>query len=256
MNILAIGDIVGSQGLRFLGEKLLPLKRECGADFVVVNGENAAVSGVGINEKAAQSIFDAGADVITTGNHAFRSRDYREVFERYELLLRPLNFERSVPGRGTCVFELGRRRIAVINLSGVSFMEPQDSPYDALDAALAGTDADIFVVDFHAEATAEKLALASYADGRVSVFFGTHTHVQTADERVLPCGTGYITDLGMTGPYESVLGVEAQCAVNRQRFRTPTVFSVAEGPCEMSGAMFKIDDSSGKCVQVQRINVR
>ncbi len=256
MIILAVGDIVGSPGTDFFCERIGGLRRLFGADMVVANAENSAYSGVGVNRSTATALFRAGADVLTTGNHAFRSRDYREVFEENALLLRPANYAAGIAGRGAAVCDLGRYRVGVINLSGQSFMESCDNYYDALDRALAEMDTRLILVDFHAEATAEKLALAHYADGRVSALFGTHTHVQTADEQVLPQGTGYITDLGMTGPADAVLGIRPECSIQKQRFKLPTVFEVAGGDCRLCGALFDIDEATGRCRSVERVAVR
>ncbi len=256
MRIIAVGDIVGSAGVEFFCAHIGAVRRTYGADVVIANGENSAHSGTGVTAKLAAQLLGAGADVVTTGNHAFRSRDYRETFESVPGLIRPLNFSSGVAGSGIYVFESGHVRVGVVNLIGLSFMEPQRSYFDCLDEALAQTPADIFVVDFHAEATAEKKSLAWYADGRVAALFGTHTHVATADEQILPQGTGYISDVGMTGPYLSVLGVKAECAVTKQRLRIPVVFEVADGPCEMDMAVFDIDVKSKKCTAVQRLCVR
>lgn len=255
MRIVAIGDIVGSPGLNFYCEHIASVKNRYAADFVIVNGENSAYSGCGINAKTAHGILSAGADVITTGNHAFRSRDYLEVFENEKSLIRPLNFDRSVAGRGVAKFEVGHRTVAVINLIGLSFMETQNSYYGAFDEVYPTLGTNFVIVDFHAEATAEKIAFARYVDGRASVVFGTHTHVQTADETIFSGGTGYITDIGMTGPIESVLGVSIQNSIDRQRLRVPVVFTVADGDCAMCGAFFELDDKSGRCVGIERFRV-
>lgn len=256
MRILAVGDIVGSPGVDFFCERIAGIRRLYGADAVIANAENSAYSGVGVTKATANALLSAGADMLTTGNHAFRSRDYHDLFEEQPLILRPYNFAKGVPGRGAGIIDLGRTRIGVINLSGQSFMENCDSYFDALDCAIAELGVKITIVDFHAEATAEKRALACYADGKVSAIFGTHTHVRTADAMVMPGKTGYITDVGMTGPINSVLGVKPECSVKKQRLKLPTVFEVASGECSLCGVMFDIDDSTGLCTSAEGFEIK
>ena len=255
MRVIAIGDIVGSAGIDFFSKKIGGVRKLYGADMVIANAENSAYSGVGVTRQTADALLAAGADILTTGNHAFRSRDYRDLFETQPMILRPLNFAPGVAGRGVGYVDFGRVRAAVINLAGQSFMECSDSYYTALDAALKEIDTKIVLVDFHAEATAEKRALAFYAAGRVSAVFGTHTHVRTADARVMTGGTGYITDIGMTGPVESVLGVKAEAAIQKQRLKIPTVFEVAGGECSMNGALFDIDETTGRCRSAESFEI-
>lgn len=254
MNILCVGDVYGSDGLNFCCDRLPLVKRQYSADITIINGENAALTGVGINRKAAEALLSL-ADVVTTGNHAFRSRDYRDVFETEQALLRPLNFSPLAAGHGVFRFALGKTRIAVINLVGLAFMETQDSFFDALERAVTEEPAEIRIVDFHAEATSEKQSLARCFDGRISALFGTHTHVQTADARVLSGGTGYITDLGMTGVIESVLGVEPADAIAKQKLRIPVVFRPASGDCALCGAVFDVDERTGLCRSVETLRV-
>lgn len=253
MRILCVGDLIASDGVRFFCDNLPKIKNEYAADLVIVNGENSAPSGVGINMAAAKSILAAGADAVTTGNHAFRCRDYTETFETVQGLIRPYNFGSRVSGRGVFVCEARHRSVAVINLVGLSYMDTNDSYFDALDDCLASVSADIYIVDFHAEATAEKAALAYYADGRVSAVFGTHTHVQTADARVLPRGTGFITDIGMTGAEQSVLGVRPEDSITKQRLRIPVIFTPAEGNIVLCGAVFDINDKTALCERVESV---
>lgn len=255
MKIMAVGDIVGSAGVDFFCGNISKIKKHYGADAVIVNGENSAYSGVGISCKTAQALLAAGADIITTGNHAFRSRDYRDLFGEQPLVLRPYNLAKGVPGRGTGIIDLGRHQIGVINLIGSSYMEGGDSYFDALDRAIEELGTKITVVDFHAEATAEKKALGYYCDGRVTALFGTHTHVRTADACVLPKGTGYITDIGMTGPLHSVIGVKAECSIQRHKLKLPTVFEVAEGSCMLSGVVFSVDESTGLCTGAEGFDI-
>lgn len=255
MKILAIGDVVSKQGCDYLRKTLPALKRELMADIVVVNGENSAV-GNGILPGSAQFIFDSGADVITLGNHGLRRREIYPMLDENEFLVRPLNYHPSAPGRGTAVLDMGRCQVAIINLQGTAYMEPIQNPFDAAEAEikrLKDMGVNIIVIDFHAEATAEKRALGFFLDGRISALFGTHTHVQTSDQQVLPCGTGYITDLGMTGPYYSVLGVTPQTAIERMRTNLPVRFLNEDGVCVLEGCLFDIDEKTGKTVNIKRI---
>ena len=255
MNILCIGDVVGSVGCRHLQAVLPRIKRELAVDVCIVNGENSA-DGNGITPASAGYIFDAGADVITGGNHTFRRHEFYSLLEENEYLLRPANLPASTPGRGVTVVDRGRYRVTVINLQGTVYMEALTSPFEALDAVLKEAGNPTFcIVDFHAEATAEKRCLAAHADGRVSAVFGTHTHVATADEQILPGGTGFITDVGMTGPTDSCLGVRTELALEKMRTKLPVRFATAEGPCHMDGVLFTLDDKSGRCVAVKRIRV-
>ena len=213
VRILAIGDVVGENGLDFLTHHLRPLKKMKGVDFTVVNGENTA--GVGIFPAQAEQLFDAGADVITLGNHTFDKQQIIPMLEDNRYLLRPANYTSRAPGRGTAFYDCGRYSIRVISLQGrVSLNYNCDNPFAVADRILKEEEKATFtLVDVHAEATSEKLALGYYLDGRVSAVWGTHTHVQTADEQILPKGTGYITDAGMTGPMVSVIGMPAEQSI-------------------------------------------
>ena len=255
MNILCIGDVVGGIGCRQLQQVLPRVKRELAVDVCIVNGENSA-DGNGITPVSAGHLFDAGADVITGGNHTFRRHEFYDLLEENECLLRPANLPAGTPGRGMTVVDRGRYQVTVINLQGTVYMEALASPFDTLDALLAEAGNPKFcVVDFHAEATAEKRALAAYVDGRISALFGTHTHVATADEQILPGGTGFITDVGMTGPVQSCLGVRTELAVQKMRTKLPVRFATAEGACAMDGVLFILDDKTGHTVAVRRIRV-
>ncbi|MBR0447496.1 MAG: TIGR00282 family metallophosphoesterase [Clostridia bacterium] len=255
MNVLCIGDVVGGIGCRHLQTVLPRIKRELAVDVCIVNGENSA-DGNGITPASAGYLFDAGADVITGGNHTFRRHEFYDLLERDEALLRPANLPAGTPGRGMTTVDRGRYQVTVINLQGTVYMEALTSPFESLDSLLkeAG-DPKFCIVDFHAEATAEKRALAAYADGRISALFGTHTHVATADEQVLSGGTGFITDVGMTGPTDSCLGVRTELAVEKMRTKLPVRFATAEGDCHMDAVLFTLDDKTGKCVDVKRIRV-
>ena len=256
MNILAIGDVVGSVGCRFLRSRLPSLKKVKGVDLVVCNGENSA-DGNGITPASAEYLFQSGVDVITTGNHAFRRREMYAVFDSCETVLRPANYPGDdAPGRGFLVYDMGRVQVGIVNLMGVVYLDPLDNPFDTADRILGAGLPKITVVDFHAEATGEKKSLAYYLDGRVSAVFGTHTHVQTADEQVLPQGTGYLSDLGMTGPVHSVLGVKPELTIRKMRRQLPVRFETGEDPCEMDCALFDVDEKTGKTRSVERIQVK
>lgn len=255
VNILCIGDVVGTVGLQFLREKLPALKKVKGVDLVVCNGENSA-DGNGLTPASLNHLFDSGVDVVTTGNHSFRRKESFELYDACEALLRPANFPPAAPGRGLCIADLGRVRVAVINLIGTLYLESNRSPFETLDELLKAPDLPrICIVDFHAEATGEKRALGFYADGKVTALFGTHTHVQTADEAVLPHGTGYITDAGMTGAIDSVLGVKPEISIHRFTTHMPTRFEVAKGPCHMDCVLFTADERTGLCTGVERLSI-
>ncbi len=254
MNVFAIGDVVSDTGCEFLRAKLPAFKKLKGIDFCVANGENSAV-GNGITPQSAGYLYDSGVDFITTGNHVFRHKEIYEYLDSAENIIRPANYHRTNPGKGYSVTDLGRSQICVINLAGQVYMESCDNPFDAADRILDETDCKIILVDFHAEATAEKGALARYLDGRVSAVFGTHTHVRTADATVLPGGTGFITDLGMTGATDSVLGILPELSIKKIRTGMPERFISAKGECKMEGCIFEIDEKTGKCVSVEAVTV-
>lgn len=255
MNILCVGDVVGSAGCRHLRRVLPQAKRDNRVDVCIVNGENAA-DGNGLTPSAAEHILNSGADVITGGNHTFRRAELTELLDRSQTLIRPANYPAGTPGRGFCVVDRGRYQVTVVNLMGVVYMEPLACPFETLDRVLeeAG-DPKFCVVDFHAEATAEKKALAYYADGRVSAVVGTHTHTPTADEQVLPRGTGFLTDIGMTGPVHSVLGVKPELSIAKMKGKLPVRFSVAEGDCAMDAVLISLSDATGRAVSVRRIRL-
>lgn len=253
MKILALGDVVGSGGCEII-RKLLPgIKRKENIDFCIANGENSAV-GNGILPFSADHLFTSGVDFITGGNHSFRRNEIYTYLDENDSIIRPYNVHPSSPGCGIGRADMGRCKIGIINLMGRSFMSGSDNPFEALDRAIDELkDCRIKIVDFHAEATGEKKALAFYADGRVSVLFGTHTHVQTSDTHILPNGTGYITDLGMCGPEYSVLGVEPEIIIRALKTGLPERFKNAETPCSIEGCIFEIDEKSGKCLSAKSI---
>lgn len=254
MKILCVGDVVGSAGCGLLRQLLPAIRREHQIDLTIVNGENSA-DGNGIMPESAEHIFTSGADVITGGNHTFRRREIHALLDENERLLRPANYPDSAPGSGYTLIDMGYTTVAVINLLGVVYMEPLADPFERAEQLIGKAKADgakIIVIDLHAEATAEKKALAYHLDGQVSVLFGTHTHVQTADEQILPRGTGFITDLGMTGPYNSVLGVKPELAIQKMKDKLPVRFSAAEGVCQLNACIFTVD-AGGKCTNCERI---
>lgn len=257
MRILCIGDVVGHRGCAFLRRTLPALKRTKQIDAVIANGENSA-DGNGITPASAQHLFDSGVDVITTGNHTYRRREIYDYLDETAPILRPANFPPDAPGHGVTVLDLGRAQIAVLNLMGaVYFDEHLACPFRTLDAMLTDSALPkIRIVDFHAEATGEKRALGFYADGRVSAVFGTHTHVQTADACILPEGTGYITDAGMTGVVDSVLGVKKELVIQKQLSRMPVRFDFADGDCRMDCVLFDIDGATGQCVAAESLSLR
>ena len=254
-NILFIGDVVGKAGCDFLAEKLRMIKSQYDIDITVVNGENSA-QGNGITKYSADSILNAGADVITTGNHAFRRKEALDIFEN-DVIIRPANYpEGGCIGKGVCILDMGTYSAAVVNLSGTVYLDPLDNPFTVIDNILKELDTPNIFVDFHAEATSEKKAMGYHLEGRVTGVFGTHTHVQTADECILGGHTAYITDLGMTAPERSCLGVEIQPAVDRLRFRMPVRFKEADGACFICGIVAAFDEKIGKTHKIERIIIR
>lgn len=255
MRIMAIGDVVGSIGCRYLRDKLPSLKKSEKIDLVIANGENSA-DGNGITPSSAGYLFSSGVDIITGGNHSFRRKESFEYYDEAPFLLRPANYpEGSTPGKGYCVYDKGRLQVGVINLMGCMYMEALDDPFRTADRLIKKLGTRITIIDFHAEATAEKQALGFWLDGRVSAIFGTHTHVQTSDEKILEHGTGYITDVGMTGPAVSVLGVKPELAVRKFRDKLPVRFETAVGSCKLDCIIFEIDEKTGMTISTKRIEI-
>jgi 2',3'-cyclic-nucleotide 2'-phosphodiesterase len=256
VNVLAIGDIVGQSGIRALFVGLRDLIRKNGVDFVIANGENAS-GGFGLTPEIASSLFTMGIDVLTSGNHIWQKREIYETLENDTRLLRPANYPAGAPGSGSVLIRKGGVSFAVINLQGREDMTPINDPFKTAADLIKKLKAEraVVVIDFHAESTGEKESLALYLDGEVSAVFGTHTHVQTADERILPKGTGYITDVGMTGPDSSVIGVKTDIAIRRSLTQMPIKMENSEEPSAIHGALFSIDPESRKTVAVRRISV-
>ncbi|MBF0178870.1 MAG: TIGR00282 family metallophosphoesterase [Magnetococcales bacterium] len=254
MVVLMIGDIFGKPGRRALARYLPEVKATHGVDFVIANGENAA-AGVGITPDVAMDLLGAGVDMLTTGNHVWRHKEILSIMEDNRRILRPLNFPPGTPGRGYGVYQsTNGARIGVMNLQGRVFMEALDCPFrtadQLLDQVRLGRDVDIWLVDMHAEASSEKMALACHLDGRVTAIFGTHTHVPTADHRVLRQGTGFITDVGMTGCYDSVIGMSAVSVMPKFLTKMPTRFEAAMGDAMLCGALIRADATTGRCLAI------
>ena len=252
--ILALGDVVGQGAVSYLEKNLRKKITEYGADFTVINAENAAV-GNGLDTPSAKALLGAGADVLTTGNHVYKHSSLHSFLEDSPYIIRPLNYPSECPGNGYTVFKAGGMRILIMNVMGnVYATEPMGCPFEAVERVLKREgDCDISILDIHAEATSEKAAIARYFDGGISVVFGTHTHVQTADARILPKGTGFITDLGMCGPENSILGVDPRCIINKLRLHMPQKFTVPESTITASGALFEIDLNTKTAVSAKII---
>jgi 2',3'-cyclic-nucleotide 2'-phosphodiesterase len=240
MRVLFIGDVVGGPGRRGLAAAMPGLRERHSPDLVIVNGENSA-GGVGITEKTANGLFEAGCDVITTGNHVYRHREAYDFLDRSDRVIRPANYPHANPGRGHTVVEAGGMRVGVVNLSGAVGLQVARLPFHEVDAILERIEADCVVVDFHAEVTSEKVAMGWHLDGRVAAVLGTHTHVPTADARVLPQGTAFITDVGMTGSRNSVLGVKPEQAVAALVRQMPVRFETAEDDVWVMGAVVEVN---------------
>ncbi len=250
------GDTVARAGRRALEDRLQDLRAQREIDFVVSNVENAA-AGFSITPRIAEDLIAAGVDVMTSGNHIFDKKEILEYIERQPRLLRPANYAPGVPGKGRWVGKVRGVPIAVINLQGRVFMTPCDDPFRCADAQLAALEPSvkIILVDMHAEATSEKMAIGRYLDGRVSAVAGTHTHVQTADEQIMPEGTAYLTDLGMTGPHDGVIGMQTEIVLERFLRGLSTKFEPCEGGSKMNGLIVDIDEATGKALRVERLSL-
>ena len=252
--VLCVGDVVGNPGMDRIRRSLRYLKRKTGADFVIVNGENAAV--VGMTPQQGEDILDAGADVITMGNHTFGKRELVPFLDDCTQILRPANLAPQVPGRGYAVYDTKAGPVAVIDLIGRCNMDyGPDNPFLLIEKILKEIRAKIILVELHAEATSEKLAMGYLLDGRVSAVWGTHTHVPTADAQVLPSGTGYVTDLGMTGPRHSVLGIQPKLSIAKFRGDLTERYRWAEGETKLEAVLFTIDTATGRCRKAERVDL-
>lgn len=255
MKILFIGDVVGSAGSDFLRKHLRALRGLYGAQLAVVNGENSSDSN-GCTPQTLDALLDGGADIITLGNHTYHHREVYDYLDTSDRVIRPANFHPSLPGRGECFFDTpGLPRVRVCSLMGNVHMDYASSCFAAADVLFPGAPECVTLLDFHAEATSEKMCMALYLDGKVSAVAGTHTHIQTADERILPGGTGCITDAGMCGPFNSSLGCDEREPTRRFRFGVSDRFVMSRAPVRLSGVLFEIDDRTKKTVRVERVNV-
>jgi len=258
IRILFLGDIVGEPGRKAVIEQLPLLKQSEALDFIIVNGENSA-GGRGITPKIAIDLLRAGAAVITTGDHVWDQQEIVDYFPTEPRLLRPLNYPEGTPGAGSVVLETAKGRVAVVQAQGRSFIQPPlENPYLAMENEVARLRADgihTIILDYHAETTSEKIAMGRMLDGKVSLVVGTHTHVQTADERIFPGGTGYLTDAGMCGPDDSVLGRTVESVVWRFKSGMPTRFPIAKGPVRLCGVIVDVDPENGKCLAIRRFTL-
>ncbi|MBR2460366.1 MAG: YmdB family metallophosphoesterase [Clostridia bacterium] len=254
IKILALGDVVGQGAVRYLESNLRRKISECGADLTVVNAENAAI-GNGLDADSARALWGAGADVLTSGNHVFRHSTLHGLLEDSGKLIRPLNYSSECPGNGHTIVTVKGVRVLIMNVLGVVYGDQLNCPFEAVERALKREKGgyDVAILDIHAETTSEKAALARYFDGRISAVWGTHTHVQTADARILPRGTGFITDLGMCGPTDSILGVDSRSIINKLRLHMPQKFTVPDGRVSATGALFTVDSATGRATGVEPI---
>lgn len=254
IKLLALGDVVRNVSCNHISRNLWKFRRENGIDIVVANGENSADNG-GIDRQSAETLLSYGVDVLTTGNHVFKSYDAKQLLDENKYVIRPANYPEALPGYGYTLFSAAGKTFLIINVMGIVQMEPLADPFTAVEKILEKNRGkyDISVLDIHAEATSEKRAMGLFFDGKINVIFGTHTHVQTADEQILPRGTGYITDLGMCGPDNSVLGIDTKCIVEKLRNHIPVKFTVTGTKVTAHGALFTLDSVSGKVKKVERI---
>ncbi|MCM1132338.1 MAG: TIGR00282 family metallophosphoesterase [Ruminococcus flavefaciens] len=256
-NLLFIGDVVGKSGCDFFCSKIREIKKKYSIDITVVNAENSA-QGNGITPLSANTLISSGADVLTTGNHAFKRKEAHDMFDSNSgCIIRPANYpEGSAPGKGVCILDMGAYSVSFVNLMGTTYMDALDNPFSKIDEILEDIDTPNIFLDFHAEATSEKKAMGHYLTGRVTGVFGTHTHVQTADEMILGSHTAYITDAGMTGPEISCLGIDIQPVLTKFRFRTPSRFTEATGKCFLCGVYVEFNEKTGKSHKIERVIVR
>ena len=254
MKILAVGDLVGETGVEKLKRTLPNLQEAEHIDFTIINGENSA-GGMGMTSKIYNELNRLNIDVITMGNHTWGKKDIFTFIDDKKII-RPANYSKGCPGKGYTIIQKDNKKIAVVNLIGRTDMGVlSDNPFTCIDYIIEKLKVDIIVLDFHAEATAEKIAMGYYVDGRITAMFGTHTHVQTADEKILENGTGYITDVGMTGPEKSVIGMDVDASLKRFVTSLPEKYKLAEGSCMLNGVIFDIDDETNKVKKIYRINV-
>jgi metallophosphoesterase (TIGR00282 family) len=253
LKLLFIGDVFGSPGRKAAKAMIDKIKKERGFDYCIANGENAA-AGAGITRQVAQELYKAGVDAITLGNHTWSKKEVLNFIEEDNKMARPANYPAEIPGKGTVIVD---GKLGVISLLGRIYMDSVDCPFKAADREIEQLKSlvKVVIIDMHAEATSEKCAMAWYTDGRVSAVIGTHTHVQTADERILPCGTAFITDVGMTGPYDGIIGVDREIIRDKFLKRMPAKHEVAKGPAQFNGVLLDIDEKTGRALMIERINM-
>lgn len=254
--ILAIGDVVGPDAVTYVSEQLWDFRKKNGINMVICNAENSA-AGNGVDVQSAEKLLASGCDVLTGGNHSFRKRDIRAYLDNSETMIRPANYPYGTPGNGYTIANIDGWRVLVINVLGTIYLEPLACPFGTVERILEREEGryDFAVLDIHAEATSEKIAMARYFDGKINVIFGTHTHVPTADTMILPHGSGYVTDLGMTGPNDGVLGVRADIIIEKLRAKLPVKFELAEGPIEAQAVLYTLDTVSGKVTAIERVSL-
>ena len=259
IKLLCLGDVVGEEGVSFLesGGRLRKLREKYSADLVVVNGENSA-QGNGVTVDSATRLYDCGADIITDGNHTWKWREVYTMLDDGEYMIRPANYPAEAPGMGYVIADVRGYKILVINVLGVVYMDPITPPQQTVERILKNEKGryDLAICDIHAEATSEKMFFARYFDGKLAAVFGTHTHVATADAQILPGGTGYITDLGMCGSMNGILGVKTESIIHKFTVKTPNKFEPAKGNCKINGAYFELDEKIGKCTRAERVEDR
>ena len=255
IKVLFLGDVVGPNATKYIEDNLKKIITEENVDFVCINGENSA-KGNGLDKNGIQRIINAGADAITTGNHVFKNIDTLSFIEENTHIIRPANYPNSVTGRGYFIFDMFHYRMLVINMLGVVNLEPLNSPYDTIDKILEKEkdNYDFSIVDFHGEATSEKFVFAYYVDGRISAVFGTHTHVQTADEQILKNGTAFITDVGMCGPINSSLGVDPECVLKKLKYHIPVKFELSNNPIKANGVICTLSGNTKMATCIKRIS--
>lgn len=252
-----IGDIYGKIGRQAVTQYIPALKTKYQLNLIIANGENSA-GGVGITKKTLDEIYNSGVDVVTSGNHIWDKKEIFQFIDHEKYLIRPANYPPQTPGKGYCIFEVNNKKVGIANISGRTFMPALDCPFRKADEIIEclNQECDLILFDFHAETTSEKMAMGWYVDGRITCMVGTHTHIQTADERILPKGTAYITDLGMVGPWNSVLGVDRDLVIKKFLTGLPVKFDIASGPHVFCGLVIMIDDQTNQVQKVQRIMIR
>ena len=254
MTILFIGDVVGRSGREYISQNLRKIKSKYNVDLCIANAENSA-HGKGATVATAKELYESGVDVLTMGNHTF-NRNTEDLFDEIPYIIRPANYPSFMPGCGSYIFDNFKERIGIVNVLGRIYLDPVDSPFDAVTKEIEKIKdkCDAIIVDFHAEATSEKAAMAHFLDGKVAAVLGTHTHVQTADEQILPGGTAFISDVGMTGPKDSILGVKTEIIVNRFAKYAQNKFEISESPAQFNAVVIDIDTKSGKSIKIERVN--